>query len=262
MHVKSTLREFVRHLLFVSNLTHLIYLYRDIKGHHSRYLRHDRLADRFAEIYRDGRWVEAAGCSKSGGGSTLDATANVRRELPRLFDDLGIRTLVDLGCGDFSWMREVKPLPGYIGIDIVESIVADNRKRYAGDGVSFLCRDVTKAAIPRSDAVLCREVLFHLSFADIRKLIANVIESRATYFLATTDDDVVFNSNIDSGDFRNLNLRRAPLRLPPPVIEISDNALRPHRKLGVWKSAELARLAGAGLATARSPEAGLPSRQS
>lgn len=239
--VMDTLRELVRHLLFVSNLNQVIYLYREIKGHPSRYLRHDDLAERFAEIYRENKWVERPDNPKSGAGSTLDATMTVRSELPVIFRKLGIRTLVDVGCGDFAWMHEVKPLPRYIGIDIVEPVIIENRKKYGDQGVSFLCLDATKAAIPRCDAILCREVLFHLSFADIKSLLLNVTAAGARYFMATTDDDVRFNANIASGDFRNLNLKRAPMRFPAPIIEIPDTAVRPHRKLAVWKTADLTR---------------------
>ena len=45
--------------------------------------------------------------SKSGGSSTLSATAAIRAALPRLLSDLGVAVLIDAPCGDFNWMRHV-----------------------------------------------------------------------------------------------------------------------------------------------------------
>lgn len=242
MVIANTIRESIRHVLYRLHLSRLLYLYRVFKGGDSCYLRHESLSERFSEIYRDEHWVIGCDDSRSGSGSTLGATANLHRKLPELFDKLDVRSVVDVGCGDFNWMKEVQPLPSYIGIDIVESVIAANRAQYSREGVVFICADVTTIGIPNGDAVLCREVLFHLSFEDIARVMRRVAQSGAKYFIATTDEGTLFNADITSGDFRMLNLRRAPTRLPAPIVEIADDVVTPLRRLAAWKVSDLPKL--------------------
>src|SRR4051812_37699020 len=46
--------------------------------------------------------------SLSGPGSDLAQTEAVRQALPRLLGELRCRTLLDVPCGDFYWMKRVK----------------------------------------------------------------------------------------------------------------------------------------------------------
>jgi len=85
---------------------------------------------------------------------------------------------------------------------------------------------------------LCREMLFHLSFADSRKALSNICKS-ADWLLATTDPAIWFNSDIPTGDFRKINLQRAPYRLPVPTDSLPDDALSAGRVLGLWKTSDL-----------------------
>ena len=79
--------------------------------------------DRFTRIYEQNRWND--GESRSGIGSTVDGTAKLREELPRLVQSLGATSLLDAPCGDFNWMREVEWPAGfeYIGADIVTALI-------------------------------------------------------------------------------------------------------------------------------------------
>ena len=95
--------------------------------------------------------------------------------------------------------------------------------------------DATRETLPRADAVLCREVLFHLSFKDIRSVIDNVRQSGAVYLIATNDSALKFNADIMSGDFRQLNLRKAPFMFPIPAYSTPDDGVSAGRMLAVWK---------------------------
>ena len=92
--------------------------------------------------------------------------------------------------------------------------------------------------LPVADAVLCREVLFHLSFKDGAAAIAN-IKRTARWLIATSNSTIWFNSNIPTGDFRAINLQRSPYNFSSPHKIIPDDALSPGRVLGVWKTSEL-----------------------
>jgi hypothetical protein len=95
--------------------------------------------------------------------------------------------------------------------------------------------DATVDPLPPADTVLCREVIFHLSFRDISRLIENIRSAGASCLIATTDESIKFNADIPSGDFRNLNLTKAPFLFPPPLLSIPDGFVSPHRSLAAWK---------------------------
>lgn len=73
----------------------------------------------FTEIYKENYWRGKN--SVSGQGSDLEQTETIVKELPILFKDLKISTMLDIPCGDFFWMKMVD-LKGiqYIGADVVE----------------------------------------------------------------------------------------------------------------------------------------------
>jgi SAM-dependent methyltransferase len=199
------------------------------------------LAERFSAIYRNSVWLnDRPSGSRSGLGSELGNTDQVRRELPSLLRELGTQTLLDVGCGDFLWMKEMNLACQYIGIDIVADVIAANRRLYVSETRIFQKLDATIDPLPRCNTVLCREVLFHLCFADIWKVLANIQRSQAVFLIATNDSGLRYNADIVSGDYRPLNLHRAPFYLPEPNIRILDNRVSPGRNLSVWTISELA----------------------
>ena len=89
--------------------------------------------------------------------------------------------------------------------------------------------------MPDADTILCREILFHLSFEDIHQLLRNFARKPRAWLIATTDIMTFFNADIRSGDFRILNLRRGPFKFPEPDFVIDDSGLIPGRQLGIWR---------------------------
>jgi SAM-dependent methyltransferase len=204
-----------------------------LRGRSSDHLRGDRKS-RFEYMYRTGYWVQGQDGPLSGWGSSLEATRTIRDELPKLLVELGAKRLLDLGCGDFTWMRQVDlPCP-YVGVDIVPEVIAANQREFGNETREFLVLDACEQALPAADVILCREVLFHLSFRDMEKLFANVRRSGARYFIATTNMSVSINLDIPSGEHSDRNLSIAPLNLGPPERTLWDGAVA-QRVLGVWK---------------------------
>ena len=161
-------------------------------------------------------------------------TQNIVERLPTLLDKLGTEVLVDVGCGDFTWMQRVRLDLAYVGVDVVPEVISRNRAEFSGPGRTFHLLDATREALPAGDTVLCREVLFHLSFGDIQRLLAGAFSVPRRYLVATTDRITMVNANIRSGDYRVLDLERRPFRLGPPSFELDDGALIGGRRLGVW----------------------------
>ena len=183
----------------------------------------------FARVYRENLWLGNE--SRSGPGSTLDATAGLRPELAGLIRALGVRILIDAGCGDFNWMRETD-LDGidYIGIDVVPEVIRRLRQRYAGTRLRFLLRDITRR-LPRGDLVFCRQALQHLPNRDVLRFLGSVRRSHARYLLATTFPDVIENIDTYRGGFRRLNLEIAPFNLARPSEMLEDG----DSPIGLWR---------------------------
>jgi hypothetical protein len=242
--IKTTIREIVRHLLYRTGAYGLLYRRRKKEGRNVIYLKEATLKSRFKKIYETGVWQHGVNDETpgSGGGSTLAATTELRGALPVLLEELNAKTLIDIGCGDFTWMQSVNIVQGYIGMDIVDSVIKENERLYGRPGRKFLVGDATIDDIPDGDIVMCREVLFHLSFYDINRLLKNVFSKERSYFMATSDRQTLFNSDIPSGDFRLLNLEARPLKFPPPGRIISDAAVSRHRIIGVWDANSIASL--------------------
>ena len=240
MTLGRTAKEITRDLIAKTGLSRLHVSIRKFRGKNVDHLLHKSLSDRFSAIYENRVWLNGRTTgSKSGSGSDLTNTENVRRCLGDLLEFLGTRTLLDIGCGDFTWMKELYLPFKYIGVDIVPSVVAADNALYASERRSFSVLDATHDPLPQADTILCREVMFHLSFRDIRQLLGNIRMSRSSYLIATNDDGLRYNADILSGDFRMLNLLKTPLLFPNPLRSIPDNGVLPDRKLSVWRVADL-----------------------
>jgi hypothetical protein len=199
----------------------------------------------FTRIWQTNLW--GAETSASGLGSEDAATATLRRELPKLFQRLKIETLLDLPCGDFGWMSRVElGLRQYLGGDIVAELVAENLRRYAtADGhVSFAHLDLLTDRLPAMDAILCRDCLVHLSFANINRALAQFRASGSRLLIATTFTEHAANLDVADGDWRMLNMTGAPFRLPPPLALLNEGCTEAggayaDKSLGVWSLADL-----------------------
>ncbi len=197
----------------------------------------------FTTIYRENYW--GSDDSHSGGGSNLEQTAVVRQEIPRVIDQYNIRSMIDLPCGDFNWMREVD-LRGatYVGCDIVEQLVSDNQRNYSRADRSFLVLNVLENNLPAADLLFCRDLFVHFSFADLRSALRIIGDSPITYILTTTFTDREENRDIKTGDWRTLNLLKAPFLFPEPLELINERCTEfdgqfADKSLGLWRLSEL-----------------------
>lgn len=120
----------------------------------------------FTLIHDKHLWDEKE--SVSGPGSTFDATRNIRAALPEIFETYKIKSVLDIPCGDFNWMQHVD-LDGidYTGADIVEELIEKNNQNFASDKKRFLVLDLIKDTLPKSDLIICRDGLVHLTNSEI-----------------------------------------------------------------------------------------------
>ena len=160
----------------------------------------------------------------------------------------GVLLLLDLPCGDFGWLSRAD-LTGiaYTGGDIVPDLVAQNSRRYRGPGRRFRYLNLSRDPLPRADVVLCRDGLVHLGYPQIFRAFANLRRSGSTYLLATTFLELDANTEIDTGDWRPLNLCLPPFALPKPLAVIVEqwtagDGAYADKALGLWRVADLPEL--------------------
>lgn len=185
--------------------------------------RHKSAEDIFSDYWRSNHWRNSE--SKSGDGSTLKYTENIRRELPNLVERYDIKILLDVPCGDFNWFREV-PLPfgvRYIGGDIVDDLIAQLSEKYGSSVREFKVVDAISDVLPTADMWMCRDLIFHLPNKDIRQLFDNFLASPVKYLLITSHAGAeVANVDTFMGGFRLVDLLKPPFSLPPAGLRVAD----------------------------------------
>ena len=98
----------------------------------------------------------------------------------------------DLGCGDFNvGKRLTKYTKKYIAIDIVEKLIARNKKLFKADNLEFYCLDITKDELPPADCIILRQVLQHLSNDEIQNLFKKL----------TVYNYIILTEHLPSGPF-------------------------------------------------------------
>lgn len=238
MNHKQSIKEIIRQIMFKLNLSNVLDFFRRRRGFKTKHMLFSNRGDVFEKIYSDLVWVHNDNqVSRSGLGSETSAIGTIKREFVQIVAELECDILVDVGCGDWNWMKDIKLPCSYIGVDIVPAIIESN-ERFGSDRVRFELLDAVSDQLPRSDIALCREVLFHLSFADAKAVLRNM-KSTSNWICATSDMDIWFNSNIRTGDFRLLNLCIRPFCLPAPRKFIFDRHTSRGRVLGVWNVTDM-----------------------
>jgi hypothetical protein len=201
------------------------------------------LGEKFREIFRKNIWGSAE--STSGVGSTIDATEALRAGLLSVCEEFSVRSLLDAPCGDYGWMSSLRlPLERYIGVDIVPELIERNRSLHLSQFVQFAVADLTRDELATADAILCRDCLVHLSFENIRRVLANFARSGATYLLTTTFPEHDRNTDIEDGDWRLLNLQLAPFHFPEPLRLINERCTEidgayDDKSLALWRTDSL-----------------------
>jgi hypothetical protein len=183
--------------------------------------------------------------SLSGPGSSLAQTAELRERLPQLLEDLGVRSLLDAPCGDFHWMSRVRlGLDDYVGVDLLPELVERNQRRHGRPRRRFACLDIRRDPLPEATAILSRDCLVHLPFEDAFRALRNFKRSQSRYLLATTFPGREENRDTSRGEWRPLNLERAPFHFPKPLRVVNERCSEAagaygDKSLAVWRLADV-----------------------
>lgn len=158
--------------------------------------------DAFDRIYRHGFWRQ--GNSLSGLGSEGKWANDYTSFVTDYIRKNGVHRIVDAGCGDFSvGSRFAGHCEQIIALDISTEIIQRNRVRFADmNNVDFRVSNLIEDPIPDCDLLLVRQVLQHLSNAQIESVLRNIEAKKLRHVLITEHSmksGIRIEANIDLG---------------------------------------------------------------
>jgi SAM-dependent methyltransferase len=192
----------------------------------------------FTSYYRKNSWHGKE--SVSGPGSDLEQTKFLIPEIEILLKDLKIKTMLDVPCGDFNWIRRIDLSKiNYHGGDIVDELINQNNRKYKKNNVKFSVIDLVNDRLPKVDLIMVRDCLVHLPTEDVVKALTNIKKSNSKYFLTTNFlwDHIESNKEIQVGGWRRINLQKEPFNLKYPeriIIEGNNQSNDRDKTMSLW----------------------------
>lgn len=124
----------------------------------------------------------------------------------------------DLGCGDFNVGKElVNYIKTYVAADIVADLISRNKEKFKEENLEFRCLDLASDELPSGDCAILRQVLQHLSNAEVQRIISKLTAFK--YIIVTENIPAgIFlpNKDIISGQGIRLKKQSGINLLAPP----------------------------------------------
>jgi SAM-dependent methyltransferase len=172
------------------------------------------LTNTFNRIYAEGTWgKDVAGQGTSGSGSTLEITREYRAYVEQFMRTHRVRSVVDAGCGDWSFSSAIDwGDASYLGVDIASDVIAAVRRKHQKDKIRFRVGDITEE-LPVADLLISKDLLQHLSNKLVHKFIRNNLRKGKYKWVILTNDRGGENPDIANGGFRTIELAVAPFEV-------------------------------------------------
>ena len=177
----------------------------------------------FSHIYDNQIWNKG-----SGTGSYKEYTQEYREILQSYFYDPKLKVIVDYGCGDFQIM-ELIDIPSnkvYIGLDVVKSVIENDKKLFSKDNVRFYKIDdfdkIENLDLLSGDLLIIKDVFIHWPNAKIQKFLDTVLPN-FKYALITNDSlKEEFNKDVELGNFRAVDITKEPFNFNKNIKLIKE----------------------------------------
>ena len=186
----------------------------------------------FRHIYLSNHWQNYFKLdlqkSRSGPGSNLNYTSDMSIELEKFFAEKNIKTILDIGCGDFIWMNlllnKYYNYDKYLGLDIVDELIKNNNLKYSNDKISFKTFDLVKDQIPKGfDIILIRDVFIHLKNEQIVNFLNLLKNLDIKFFGVTSTPSLKKNNELKAvGRYRDINIEIEPFNLRDFLHKIDE----------------------------------------
>ncbi len=194
----------------------------------------DKLTTRevFSRIYEKRIWTGDEGFSSGDGSRTASVVDPYLDAITRWAEthDCKHLTALDLGCGDFHVGSRVFHLfKKYIAADIVPVLIEAHRDTHVAVDLEFQCIDAIHEPLPQADVIFIRQVLQHLSNAQISQIIPKLKQFRYAIItehlptpsrLQTKNLDKVHGGGIRLGQDSGIYLQDPPFLMQAMEAEI------------------------------------------
>ncbi|MEO8702229.1 MAG: class I SAM-dependent methyltransferase [Kofleriaceae bacterium] len=170
----------------------------------------------FDAIYTNATWGAKKGTGTSGVGSTLRSTLIYRTFLKQFLEQLEIKSVVDAGCGDWEFSQAVDWTGiDYKGYDIVASLIEQDTAKYGKPNIQFFKADFLETDLPKADLLISKNVLQHLSNADVMKFLPQLKKYKHVLLIDGVNAITLSSDNPDIpvGGYRELDLTAPPFNL-------------------------------------------------
>ncbi len=151
--------------------------------------------------------------NSSGGGSHPYFTIEYRAFLDKFIRMNNVKTILDIGCGDWQFTKYLNfEGIGYIGLDVVPSVVKKNIERYAAKNIRFAIMPEDFSRLPAADLLIMKDVLQHFPNREIMRFAKEVFPSFKFCLLTNSYVKINTRTNTDVafGGFRCLDLSAPP----------------------------------------------------
>ncbi len=168
----------------------------------------------FNHIYENALWGRNQdGEGFSGEGSTAENTVLYVKFLEDFIHYNDIQTVLDVGCGDWTFSKHIRwGKTRYTGIDVVKSVIEKNQVKFSSPTITFIHCDENFSNLPKTDLMICKDVLQHLPNESILLLLNQL--SKFKHCLITNDiDEWSTNKPIKAGDYRAIDLQKSPFNV-------------------------------------------------
>jgi len=193
---------------------------------------------------------------KSGDGSTVEVTQNMRLSLATIIEKLklelnkGTINFLDSPSGDMTWMpillqsrTDVK----YTGYDLIPQNILLSNTKFADKDWTFKQFDMMKDRVDSSyDLILNRHVSIHLGLLDSIQMFYNFMASGSKFLVTTTYPDVAVNDQlaysnqeVSGRGFHRVNLHLYPFNFPKPICQNFDAPGQSNQHLALWRLEDL-----------------------
>ena len=176
--------------------------------------RQSPLTQTFNRIYAEGVWGRnVAGSGTSGSGSTLEITREYRAYLQEFIKQHHINSVVDAGCGDWTFSSTIDWADAsYLGVDIASDVIEAVRRKHETGRIAFRVGDITEE-LPAADLLISKDVLQHLPNALVEKFIRNNLRKGKYRWALLTNDRGNGNGDTVPGGYRAIDLAAPPFDL-------------------------------------------------
>jgi Methyltransferase domain len=190
----------------------------------------------FSRIYYNNKWgIDPDGKQFFSGPGSIDPnTEKYQQMLVDFINDKDIKSIFEIGCGDFRIMNTVlgKVNVNYRGADVVKGLVSHLKETHGNTKTDFVHMDaVSYDSFPDADLCIIRQVLQHLSNAQITE----ILDKTRKFKNVMITEHVPLNpeyKNVDKSTSDNIRLQKkkaSGVFLDAPPFSIVSKELLSYR---------------------------------